>query len=71
VVEKCANPSCSSKFRRLSEGRLFVMEAGVSHQSRRLRYFWLCNSCCRTMTVIVSKEDKITIASLRAAQAAA
>jgi hypothetical protein len=51
VVQKCANPSCSATFRRLGEGRLFAAEAAGDGRSRRLEYFWLCNSCSRTMTV--------------------
>jgi hypothetical protein len=58
MIDKCANPACSATFRSLRDGRVFVKEVegdprddGRGH-SHELHYFWLCNSCCRTMTVI-------------------
>ena len=61
MLDKCANPACSAKFLRLHDGKLFVTDLGgdgksnTSGDERRLEYFWLCSSCCRTMTVIVEK----------------
>jgi len=60
VVEKCLNPTCSAKFRTLRDGRVFVREVdGCSHENGEHRhqvgYFWLCGSCCRTMTVVTEK----------------
>lgn len=69
VVRKCANPSCSATFYRLSDGRLFVVEADEG-RSRRLQYFWLCNCCCRTMTVAAKKGSQSVIVPLVHAQAA-
>ncbi len=63
MIDKCANPACSSPFRSLRDGRVFVkeVEGDASRMgrasSRRLSYFWLCNSCCHTMTVIVEGND--------------
>lgn len=69
MVEKCANPSCSTRFRKLRDGRLFVMEAAHTGPSRQLHYLWLCNSCRRTMTV-AKKGNEITVAPLWFAKAA-
>jgi hypothetical protein len=69
VVEKCANPSCSARFRRLRDGRLFVMEAVVNDRPRQLRYLWLCDSCRRTLTV-AKKGNEAVVASLFVAKAA-
>jgi hypothetical protein len=69
VVKKCANPSCSARFKRLREGRLFVVEVSPAKEPQKLKYFWLCNSCRRTLTVIPGKEDEVTIAPLASANA--
>lgn len=67
MIEKCANPACSALFRRLRDGRVFVVEVGDPSrsgrypQNRKLRYCWLCNACCRTMSV-VSENGEIKMA---------
>jgi len=69
MVEKCANPGCYASFHRLGEGRLFIKEVegtprnGREH-SRRLCYGWLCESCCRTMTIIIETGKTIKVAPL-------
>jgi hypothetical protein len=75
MVNNCANPTCSASFRNLRDGRVFVIEAkadsrGGDGHSRQLRYFWLCNACCRTMTVVVEKRGGIKIEPLPASAAA-
>ena len=70
VVHKCANPSCSATFNRLGDGRLFVVEAADDHRSRRLEYFFLCNSCSRTMTVTAKKGSASIVVPLAPAKAA-
>ncbi len=70
MVEKCANPRCSAIFRTLREGRVFVKEiegdarGEGGRRSRQLHYFWLCSSCCRTMTVVTENGRNITVAPL-------
>jgi len=71
MLDKCANPACAAKFHRLSEGRLFVSETEVEYQSSpsechaaQLQYFWLCGSCCRTMTVTVQKGKTVQVVRL-------
>jgi hypothetical protein len=77
MVRKCANPACSVPFRKLREGRVFVVEveghlvSGGSGCSRQPHYFWLCNSCCRTMTVVVEKSLRIKVAPLPVSATAA
>lgn len=76
MVNKCANSACSAVFRSLRDGRVFVTEVdgdprgdGRGH-SRKLQYFWLCNSCCRTMTVIAEKGMGVRVVPLPARRTA-
>jgi hypothetical protein len=61
MVEKCLNPTCSVKFRTLRDGRVFVkdLDDGChndgTERHHQVVYFWLCGSCCRTMTVVTEK----------------
>ena len=75
MVDKCANPACSEKFRRLSEGRIFVIEARSddqrSNSACQLQYFWLCNSCCHTMTVMLDRANGVQVVPLPASGTAA
>ena len=70
MVQKCANPTCSSPFRSLRKGRVFVKEVegnpDGSGRFRHLEYFWLCDSCCRSMTVIAEKGKGVRVAPLPA-----
>jgi hypothetical protein len=73
MLHKCVNPSCSAIFRRLRDGRIFVIEvegdpgSEGKGNSRQLRYFWLCNSCRRTMTVIAEKTKGVQVVPLASA----
>jgi hypothetical protein len=64
VLHKCANPDCSSVFRRLSQGKLFLVEtdstamlcgtASVSRRerpARRFERYWLCDCCSSFLTL--------------------
>jgi hypothetical protein len=60
MLSKCANPTCSTTFRYLREGRLFVIapretaagrEPGHTSKSGQPEYAWLCSSCCGYFTV--------------------
>lgn len=70
MLNKCANPACSDTFRRLTDGRVFVIEVQAEYQrsaggsARQRQYFWLCNSCCRTMTVILDKAGRVQVMPL-------
>ena len=63
MLDKGANPACSAIFRRLREGRVFVIEVEISASgsSHQRQHFWLCNSCCRSMTVIVDKDKGVQV----------
>lgn len=77
MLDKCANPACSALFRRLRDGRLFVTEVEADYQSsasghaRQRQYSWLCNSCCRTMTVIAERGKSVQVVPLPATAIAA
>jgi len=70
MLDKCANPACSAIFLRLRDGKLFVTEVEVDDNScvgthrRQLEYFWLCNCCCRSMTITVKKGKRAQVVSL-------
>ena len=48
---------------------VFVIEVKAEGQGStngpHPQYFWLCNSCCRRMTVILDKAKRVHIVSLR------
>jgi hypothetical protein len=59
VLSKCANPACLARFHYLHEGRIFKIETATvashsnSSPTRRIEYFWLCERCMQTLTVVV------------------
>jgi hypothetical protein len=63
MLDKCANPACSEIFRRLRDGRVFVIEVESSASSppHQRQHFWLCNSCCRSMMVVVDKDKGVQV----------
>lgn len=69
MLDKCANPGCAATFLKLRDGKLFVIEIEVEtanpsdggRRARKLLHYWLCNSCCRTLTVMVGKGKTVQI----------
>ena len=64
MLSKCANPTCSAKFRFLHEGRIFSLvrrsEGGpgsepVASNGGRLERYWLCDRCAQAMTLVWSR----------------
>ena len=65
MLHKCANSSCSNRFRRLSEGKLFQMESErfpiasdgcrSTRARRRVEHFWLCPECADYWTLAFEK----------------
>lgn len=66
MLAKCANPACSTPFRRLNEGKLFQVETHAptdenermsrrDGSARRIEHFWLCSECCRYVTLAVDE----------------
>lgn len=57
MLSKCANPECSEQFRYLHQGRLFhlspIPELHLHEEACRHLYerFWLCDQCCKSLTV--------------------
>jgi hypothetical protein len=59
MLSKCANPDCSEEFRYLHQGKIFFLsptpevEAVVGDSLNiLLERFWLCDRCCREMTMV-------------------
>ena len=75
MIAKCANPACSAPFHYLREGKLFRMGfdperstpgpqlAGDPRPARKIEYFWLCESCSATLTLVM-KEGKVEAAPI-------
>lgn len=63
MMSKCANPSCSSTFRYLREGKLFQVPGSdpskpgalerAEKPSARDEFFWLCGECSKEFTIAV------------------
>lgn len=66
VLAKCANPTCSAPFRRLTEGKLFQVETQYPANDERIprknrlthhvEHFWLCAECARLVTLAFHEE---------------
>jgi hypothetical protein len=59
MVSKCANPTCSEVFRYLHQGKIFqltptpeVEAVGGGFLPSLYERFWLCDKCCREMTLV-------------------
>jgi hypothetical protein len=77
MLQKCANPNCSSPFRKLSEGKLFLVERESSASSKpslrrwddgvphRIEHFWLCSECASILTLAFEKGKGLTTVPLR------
>src|SRR5579872_3666712 len=66
MLHKCANPDCTSPFRKLSQGKLFLVdappEAADARRTRwrvqpgsRVEYYWLCDPCAFALTLSYEK----------------
>jgi hypothetical protein len=65
VLHKCANPACSSLFRSLSRGKLYLLDrensapvaTGVvtvfraGRSGRQIERYWLCDGCSSRLTL--------------------
>jgi hypothetical protein len=59
MVSKCANPTCSERFLYLHQGKIFqlsptpeVEEIGWGFLPSLYERFWLCDKCCKEMTLV-------------------
>ena len=77
MLAKCANAVCNTPFRRLSEGKLFLLQGeGMSNREpldvqkakppRRVEYFWLCSDCARMVTLTFNSTTGVTTVPLSA-----
>jgi hypothetical protein len=67
VLHKCANPACLIPFRKLSHGKLFLVETEPlggaelkranwrGRPSHRIEYYWLCDQCAFALTLSYEK----------------
>ena len=66
MLHKCANPNCTSPFRKLSQGKLFLVVTPIESsdmrrarsrmQSRsRVEHYWLCDQCAFALTLSYEK----------------
>jgi hypothetical protein len=59
VLSKCANPACLARLQYLRKGRIFKIETSTASSesknssNRRIEYFWLCERCTQTLTVVL------------------
>jgi hypothetical protein len=72
MIAKCANPMCSSIFRYLHEGKVYVLHCHESSNDwssranfcgllRNAQYAWLCDRCAKEMSVILDFENRIKV----------
>lgn len=74
MISKCANPDCSTVFRYLHEGKVYVIapttalymhrpSSDLNHSGKpvTLKYAWLCSSCCRVMTIAAHDGGEIMV----------
>jgi hypothetical protein len=67
VLHKCANPNCINLFRKLSQGKLFLLDTQPLQRSEarrgrwggqsmhRVEYYWLCDQCAFAFTLSYEK----------------
>lgn len=63
MLHKCANPACLAPFRKLNQGKLFLVEKEPFEGSKvrrarwrapstnRIEYYWLCDQCAVALTL--------------------
>lgn len=66
MLAKCVNPACSRPLHYLRDGRIYHVERGESpgdgaRQSHNVEHFWLCGSCCRSMTVLFDPKQGVRV----------
>jgi hypothetical protein len=76
MLHKCANTSCDSRFRRLSDGKLFQVESerfqirsnatDHGHSARSVEHFWLCDQCATHLTLTFERGRGMTVVPIAA-----
>jgi len=79
MLSHCANPQCSTPFLQLRQGKLFLVGANNSTESRKLRSqassrvclqqrverYWLCDQCSQIWTLVPDQNQGIALVPLR------
>jgi hypothetical protein len=63
-VDKCANPKCEAKFKRLGEGKLSVFRVGAPELwgfpfDTKQKVVWLCANCSQSLYVRADYHHKV------------
>ena len=72
MITNCANPKCGVPFRYFRDGKLFVIDRNThsadSHScafdtssNTDLQHYWLCGTCCKTMSIVVGLDNEISV----------
>jgi hypothetical protein len=82
MLSKCANPSCTTPFHYLRDGKLFQIDTSVgapqnenssapseSKPPHRIEFFWLCPECSSTLTLAFQRGKGVVTVPLSPASA--
>jgi hypothetical protein len=75
MISKCANPACAARFLYLHQGKLFRFEREAQENSELMmgfdptvhkhsagvQFYWLCENCSASMTLIHCKGVGVTM----------
>lgn len=63
MVSNCINPECRKPFLYLRDGRLYVNRPrnGIVADESQIEYFWLCDSCTKTMSLVVRNDGSLCL----------
>lgn len=75
MLNKCANPGCVRPFRKLEDGKLFLVEVetsavpsvravGDGKLPRHLQHYWLCDPCASVVTLSFEQERGVVAVPL-------
>jgi hypothetical protein len=73
LLAKCANPTCSRRFKRLREGKPLRVEKTASRKSperaqsasdRKPEYYWLCGMCSGKLNLAFDRASGIVLIPL-------
>jgi hypothetical protein len=73
MLNRCANPGCARRFRKLEDGKLFLVEVdvaetvrgtGTGRLFRHLEHYWLCDSCASILTLSFEHERGVVAVPL-------
>ncbi len=74
MISKCANPTCTTPFHYLRDGKVFRVDLNDTNENlnspylvdgnkahRRTEHFWLCGSCAQTMYLVFDKQSGMCV----------